>query len=344
MRIAEIAPPWFAIPPEGYGGIELVVDALASGLTARGHEVTLFAPEGSRSEAEVISPLYPAGAELIGDPWYEAHHAVTAFLHRDEFEVLHNHTFLGTALAAVLREAPPVVHTLHGAWTPQARRYYDLMNGRFEIVAISASQRRNNEALRYAATIPNGIDLAAYPLGEGQRDDFLVYIGRASADKAPDDAIRLARLAGRPLKLVCKHAEPDEMAYWEEVVEPLLGPDVEAIAEVGYEEKVKLLQTGAAFVFPICWEEPFGLVVVEAMACGMPVVARPRGAVADIVVDGETGFLDHDLDRLAEAVGRVGEFAPEACRARVAEGYSSDAMVTAYEELFVRLAGRARRG
>ena len=337
MRIAEIAPPWLAVPPRGYGGIELVVAALASGLTARGHDVTLFAPEGSTSEADVVSPLQPAGSELIGNPWYEAHHAVAAFMRREEFDVLHNHTFLGTALGASLPDAPPVVHTLHGAWTPEARRYYDLLDGRLELVAISAAQRQSNDAIRYAATIPNGIDLARYPLGTGPRDDFLVYIGRASADKAPDDAIRLAQRVGRPLKLVCKQAEPEEVEYWNEVVEPLLGPEIEVLPEVGHAQKLELLQTGAAFVFPIRWEEPFGLVVIEAMACGMPVVARPGGAVADIVIDGETGFLADDLEELADAIGRTGEISPEACRARVAACYSSDAMVDAYEELFERL-------
>jgi glycosyltransferase involved in cell wall biosynthesis len=344
MRIAEIAPPWLAVPPRGYGGIELVVAALASGLDARGHDVTLFAPKGSTSEADVVSPLHPAGPELIGNPWYEAHHAVTAFMRHDEFDILHNHTFLGTALGAALPEAPPVVHTLHGAWTPEARRYYDLVEGHLELVAISEAQRRANEGIRYAATIPNGIDLARYPMGQEQRDDFLVYIGRAKSDKAPDEAIELARRVGRPLKLVCKQAEPEEVEYWNEVVEPLLGPDIEVLPEVGHEEKLELLQRGFAFVFPIRWEEPFGLVVIEAMACGMPVVARPRGAVADIVIDGETGFLDDDLDRLADAIERVGEISPSACRARVEECYSSDTMVAAYEDLFVRLAdgGRAR--
>jgi glycosyltransferase involved in cell wall biosynthesis len=315
------------------------VDALAGGLSARGHEVTLFAPKGSTSDAEVVSPLHPAGADQIGDRWFDAYHALYAFLQRDEFDVLHDHTFLGPALGALLPPECPIVHTLHGPWTDESRAYYALVDERVELVAISAAQRRANDAIRYAATVPNGIDLATYPLALGRREDFLVYIGRASDDKAPDEAIRLAHRAGRPLKLVCKHAEPEEVEYWEEVVQPLLGPDDEVVGEVCHEEKVELLSKGAAFIFPIRWEEPFGLVVIEAMACGMPVVARPRGAVADLVVDGETGFLGDDLEHLAEAIDRVGAISPEACRARVEAHYSSDAMVEAYEDLFVRLAG-----
>ena len=336
-----MAPPWFPLPPRGYGGIELVVHALAEGLSARGHEVTLFAPEGSTSAAEVVSPLQPAGAEQIGDAWADAYQALTAIRWRDSFDVIHDHTIVGPALAAVLPPGPPVVHTVHGAWTAQTERYYRLVHERVALVAISDAQRRANATLEFAATIPNGIDLGAYPADDGQqRDDYLVYIGRAANDKAPDDAIRLARLAGRPLKLVCKQAEPDEVEYWDEFVRPLLGDDIEVIVEVNHDEKLDLLLHGSAFVFPIRWEEPFGLVVIEAMACGMPVVARPGGAVADLVVEGETGFLDDDLERLAEALGRIGEISPAACRERVARNFSSEVMIERYEELFRRLAER----
>jgi glycosyltransferase involved in cell wall biosynthesis len=231
---------------------------------------------------------------------------------------------------------------VHGPWTADTERYYALVQHRVDLVAISDAQRRANATLTFAATIPNGIDLDAHPVGRGPREEFLVYIGRAAEDKAPDDAIRLARLAGRPLKLVCKQAEPDEVEYWDTVVRPLLGADVEVFPEVSIDEKVELLTRGCAFVFPIRWEEPFGLVVIEAMACGMPVVARPGGAVADLVVEGETGFLDDDLERLAEALGRIGEISADACRERVARHFSSDVMIERYEELFMRLA--AARG
>ena len=337
MRIAEVAPPWFAIPPRGYGGIELVVHALADGLSARGHEVTLFAAEGSTSGAEVVSPLAPAGGERIGDVLVDAYQALTAFRWRESFDVIHDHTVVGPALGAVLPPGLPVVHTLHGPWTAETERYYALVQERVDLVAISEAQRRANTTLRFAATIPNGIDLDGYPLGREPREEFLVYIGRAADDKAPDDAIRLARLAGRPLKLVCKQTEPEEIEYWDEAVRPLLGDDVEVLPEVNHDEKVELLTRGCAFVFPIRWDEPFGLVVIEAMACGMPVVARPGGAVADLVVEGETGFLDDDLEVLAEALGRVGEISAEACRARVARNFSSEVMIERYEELFARL-------
>src|SRR5215211_3532082 len=137
MKIAEVAPPWIAVPPEGYGGIELVVDLLASGLQERGHDVALFAPKGSSSEAEVVSPLPPAGAASIGDRWFEAHHALLAHLHAGEFDVVHDHTFLGPALAVMRDGDPPVTHTLHGPWDERARMYYELVHDQVHLVAIS---------------------------------------------------------------------------------------------------------------------------------------------------------------------------------------------------------------
>jgi glycosyltransferase involved in cell wall biosynthesis len=349
MRIAQIAPPWIAIPPQGYGGIELVVDVLARGLHGRGHDVTLFAPEGSSSPARVVSPLPATGAARMGDPWVDAYHAVAAYRRADDFDVVHDHTFFGTALAAVSSRRPVPVHTLHGPWNKRGRAYYDLLHDRVHLVAISESQRRANRTARYAATIPNGIDLDRYPLWEGEREDFLVYIGRSNHDKAPELAVELAHKAGVPIKLVVKRAESAEREHWERQVAPRLGPDDEVLDEVSHEEKVALLQRGRAFVFPIRWQEPFGLVMIEALACGMPVLATPRGAATEIVEDGVSGFLRPDLEKLAAALPEVDRIAPAQCRAQVARRFSADAMVDAYERVFTTLlarrnsAGRRRR-
>jgi glycosyltransferase involved in cell wall biosynthesis len=335
MRIAEVAPPWIPVPPEGYGGIELIVDLLARGLQARGHEVTLFAPEGSKSLAEVISPLPAAGSGSIGDRWHEAYHSLSAYQQADEFDLIHDHTFLGPALAQM--SDLTTVHTLHGPWDSPSRAYYELLHERIHLVAISETQRRANTDVRYAATIPNGIDLERYPLYEGEREDFLVYIGRANHEKAPELAVELAHRAGLPLKLVVKHAEPAEQRYWAEEVVPRLGSDDEALDEIGHDEKVKLLQRGRAFVFPIRWEEPFGLVMIEALACGMPVLATPCGAAAEIVEDGVSGYLRPDVESLAPCLERVAEISPHACRARVEKSFSAQTMLDRYERLFETL-------
>jgi glycosyltransferase involved in cell wall biosynthesis len=342
VRIAEIAPPWISIPPRGYGGIELIVDLLARSLAERGHDVTLFAPEGSVSAATVVSPLEPAGVHRIGNAFFETHHVLTAYLRRGDFDLIHDHTLVGSALATLVGDEQPIVHTLHGPWTEAMREYYALVHERVHLVAISETQRSANDAVRYAATIPNGIDVAAHPLGEGPREDFLVFIGRANDEKAPERAVELAHRAGRPLKLIVKRSEPAEIEYWRRMVEPLLGPDDEVLPELGHDEKVDLLGRGRAFVFPICWEEPFGLVLAEAMACGMPVVAAPRGAVRDLVVHGKTGFLSEDLDELAAAIDRIDEISPHACRRRVEDHFSLEAMAAGYERLFRRLADDAR--
>ena len=340
MRIAQIAPPWIAIPPRGYGGIELVVDVLARGLHARGHDVTLFAPEGSSSPARVVSPLPATGAARMGDSWVDAYHAVAAYRRADDFDVVHDHTFFGTALAAVSSRRPVAVHTLHGPWNERARAYYELLHDRVHLVAISETQRRENRAARYAATIPNGIDVDRYPLWDGEREDFLVYIGRANRDKAPELAVELAHTVGVPIKLVVKRAESAEREHWEKHVAPRLGPDDEVLDEVSHDEKVALLQRGRAFVFPIRWQEPFGLVMIEALACGMPVLATPRGAATEIVEDGVTGFLRPDLENLAAALPEVDRIAPAECRAQVARRFSADAMLDAYERVFTTLVAR----
>lgn len=344
MRIAEIAPPWIEVPPEGYGGIELVVDLLARGFQARGHEVTLFAPEGSRSPAEVVSPLPPPGSAAIGDPWHEAYHSISAYQRADEFDLIHDHTFLGPALAQMRDGRPTTVHTLHGPWEDESRAYYALLDGRIQFVAISETQRRANPDVRYAATIPNGIDLSRYSLDEDAREDFLVYIGRANAEKAPEAAIELAHRARLPLKLVVKHAEPAEQRYWEEEVLPRLSDDDEPLDEIGHEEKVDLLQRGRAFIFPIRWDEPFGLVMVEALACGMPVIATSCGAATEIVADGVTGFLRPDLDDLVACIERAGDISPRACRDRVEQHFSAETMIDRYLDLFDALVGDGTRG
>jgi glycosyltransferase involved in cell wall biosynthesis len=337
LRIAQIAPPWMSVPPSGYGGIEMVVDLLAAGLTARGHEVTLFAPEGSESPAEVVSPLPAAGADSIGDVWFEAYHALKAHARAESFDVVHDHTFLGPALASMNGADALTVHTLHGPWEERARAYYQLLHDQVHLVAISDTQRQGNLDVRYAATIPNGIDLDAYPLADGERDDFLVYIGRANADKAPELAVRLAHLAQRPLKLLVKRDEPEEQRHTEEQVAPLLGPGDDVLEDVGHEEKLDLLRRGRAFVFPIQWEEPFGLVMIEALACGMPVLATPRGAATEIVDDGVTGFLRRDLEGLASAIDQLDRISPHDCRARVERYFAAETMIDRYEELFAAL-------
>jgi glycosyltransferase involved in cell wall biosynthesis len=336
VRIAQIAPPYLPVPPTGYGGIELVVAALADGLADRGHDVTLFASGGSSTKAALTSPMAEApGPENLGESAYGLAHSMAAHLQSDGFDVVHDHTLEGPALGAA-HGHPAVVHTLHGPWTSAMRDYYSRVHEQVHLVAISESQRAGNDDVGYAATVPNGVDLDAHPFRDA-KDDYLVYVGRAIADKGPAEAVQVAKRAGLPLAMLVKKSEKQELQYWDDHVAPLIDDDVEVFGEVGHDEKVDLIGRARAMVFPIQWPEPFGLVMAEAMACGTPVVSRPMGAAQEVVCDGVTGFLRDSVDDLADAVGEVGSIDPGDCREWVTERYSNDAMVDGYERVFRQL-------
>jgi glycosyltransferase involved in cell wall biosynthesis len=339
MRIAQIAPVWFTVPPRAYGGIELVVSLLADGLTEAGHDVTLFASGGSETKATLVSPLAePPDPALLGTTWFEASHAVASYMQAGAFDVIHDHSgIVGPGFGALLDGQPPVAHTLHGPWTEPSKEYYRLVHERIHLVAISHSQRLTGEKLRYAGTVYNGIDVTAYPF-RADKQDYLVYMGRSNPDKGPGLAVEVARRAGVPLKMIVKKSERFEQDYWDNVVAPQLTDMVEVYEQVSHAEKAEMLAGAKGMIFPIRWLEPFGLVMTEAMACGTPVVTAPMGAAPEIVVDGETGFLRDSVDDMVAVVDRLGDLDPRACRARVEEHFSAEAMVRGYEAIFERLA------
>jgi glycosyltransferase involved in cell wall biosynthesis len=237
---------------------------------------------------------------------------------------------------AMRRGNPPVVHTLHGPWTDNTRKFYDLVARHVHLVAISQAQRRDNEDVPYAGTVYNGIDLSVYPY-RAEKDDFLIYIGRSNADKGPKEAITIARRAGFPLKMILKRGEAPEREYFEHEIEPLLASDVELFENVTHETKVDLLGRARAMIFPIRWPEPFGLVMVEAMACGTPVVTTNWGAAPEVVDDGVTGYRRDGEDEMVEALTKVPSLSPAACRQRVEDQFSAQAMVRGYEQVFARV-------
>jgi glycosyltransferase involved in cell wall biosynthesis len=342
MRIAIVAPVWFPVPPSGYGGIELVVSLLTEGLVDAGHDVTLFASGGSETRAHLISSMEVApDPRELGNPWYDAYHALSCYLQVDGFDVVHDHAgVVGPVCGAMLRNVPPVVHTLHGPWTEQTRLLYGLAQRFVHLVAISDAQRADNNDVAYAATVHNGIDLDAYPF-RADKDDFLVYIGRANPDKGPKEAIQIARRAGRPLHMILKRSEPPERKYFEREIEPALGSDITLYENVSHETKTDLLGRAYAMVFPIRWPEPFGLVMAEAMACGTPVVTTNYGAAPELVDDGVTGFRRDGDDDLVDALAHVGSLDPAACRRWVEERYSGPAMVRGYEAVYQQVVAAA---
>jgi len=335
VRIAEIAPVWVSVPPPSYGGIELVVALVADGLVDRGHDVTLFATGGSRTKGTLVTPIpeTPDLAKMGVSFTDDLVHTLTAYLHAGEFDVIHDHSGFGPAFGALLNGTPPVVRTLHGPWSEEARRFHHALAGRVHLVAISRSQASLNADLSYAGVVYNGLDIDVYPYRE-DKDDYVLFLGRCSPEKGPEVAVEVAKRAGKHLKMVVKRAEPAEIKYWERMVEPRLTGDEDISFDVSHAEKVDLLSRAQGTLCTIQWAEPFGLVMTESMACGTPVIVPPLGAAPELVVDGETGFLRSDLDEMVECVARLGEISPAACRARVADKFTADVMVSGYERIF----------
>lgn len=338
MRIAIVAPPWFEVPPTAYGGAEAVCYELAQALVAKGHEVTVIGAGANHTDARFVV-TFRVPPEALGTPGrmgFELAHAARAAIALEELEpdLVHDHSNAGP-LTALDRPWPTVV-TVHGFVGPAEREFYGSLPAGVSLVAISHSQRRLTPHLRWAGTVYNGVRTSTLPFRR-DKDDFALFLGRLNPDKGPDTAIDVARQAGIDIVVAAKHQEPDEQRYFREVIRPRLGPGVHWVGEVDADEKRDLLARARCLLAPIRWEEPFGLVLVEAMACGTPVVALARGAVPEIVADGVTGFVRDDPAELPEAVRRVGEIDPAACRRHVARNFSVRAMVEGYERIYRRV-------
>jgi glycosyltransferase involved in cell wall biosynthesis len=347
MRIALICPPWVAVPPKGYGGIEWVVSLEADGLAEVGHDVTLFATGDSITKArlEYVFDIAP-GSKAINDITLDTTHTLFSLRDvRDRFEVLHVHSPF-SALAAAIETGVPTVHTLHGSFTPEMIRLYDLVGDRAWFVAISEAQKRFHESLQYGGVVYNGIDMAFYSFNT-QKEDFILFLGRAAPEKGWRRAIEAAKVAGEHLVSAVKIAHPTEQEEWEKNIEPILPKDWTLLGEISQEEKVDLLRRAKAVLFPIDWPEPFGLVMTEAMACGTPVIATPRGSVPEVIEDGVTGWIvsvENFAQEAAEKLEHLDEIDPQAGRERVQRLFSKEAMVAGYEGVFERVVADGRGG
>jgi glycosyltransferase involved in cell wall biosynthesis len=346
LRIAMLAPPWIAVPPPGYGGVEAVVSALTEELVGHGHDVTLLCAPGSESAANVVTLLAEAHPDEIERSLYEADHVARAFAIIEQppanlrFDVVHDHCGF-TALALADRLDTPFVHTLHGAFTESTSAFYAQHGHKAEIVGISRAQLTTAPlGLRSAAVIPNPIDLCLWPLVE-RKSDYLLWVGRMTAEKGPHRAIAAARLAGMPLVLAGP-IQPGQRAFFDREVAPHIdGEEVRFVGEVGGATKRSLFAEARALLMPIRWDEPFGMVMVEALACGTPVIAFREGAARELVVDGETGFLVDSEREMAGAIAQLPRIAPITCRTWVAEHCEVGVVTDAYE-LAYRRAARTR--
>ncbi len=358
LRIAILAPVSWPLPPTGYGPWELVCSNLAAELVELGHEVTVFAAAGSTSPATVVETvphafcLWPAGETgrrqvfdpesglLVGPPDFRAleqQHIAQCMEQAcaGAFDVVHSHLHIHALVFSRLIPCP-LVSTLHGsAWVramhPVFERYKDQ-----PFVSISDAERRFKPDLNYVATVHNGIRLEHFPFSDS-KEDFLLFSGRLAPEKGAGEAIEIARRSGLPLKMAAM-IEPVYQDYFDNRIKPYL--DDRNVIYLGLLEQKDLVpyyQKARALVCPIHWDEPFGLVAVESMACGTPMIGARKGAFEEIVVEGETGFLFDDVDEAVAAVGRLSEIRALDCRRRVEEKFSARVMAEGYEAVFRQL-------
>jgi glycosyltransferase involved in cell wall biosynthesis len=333
MKIAILAPPWFAVPPSGYGGIEWVVSLLADGLADAGHDVTLFASGDSRTRAKLSAIFETAPSDLIGRTFWELQHVISCYSRYDEFDVINDHS--GPPALAIAGAVPiPVVHTVHGPLTGEPGVLYEQISRvapHVGLISISMNQRKPKPDLNWIANCPNALDLSVYPC-KPHRGDYLLFLGRMSPDKGAHRAVAVAMQTGLPLKIAGKCREPKEKQYFDEFVGPHLGPAhrIEFLGEVNHGEKVELLQDARATLFPIEWEEPFGLVMIESMACGTPVIATRWGAVPEVIEHGRSGIIVSDYRLIPLAIEEADRLDPLECRRYVEERFVPDRMVADY--------------
>jgi glycosyltransferase involved in cell wall biosynthesis len=343
LRIAIVAPPWFPIPPGGYGGIESMVHTLVEGLHDRGHEIILVGAGKPHRSAKFLQTYGEPPLERMGEAFPEVVHALAAHDHLADLDVdvVHDHSLAGP-LTSGWRSTPTVV-TAHGPIAGEMAICYRVLSRYTGLVAISDGQRAKGPDMAWEGRVYNAIPVDEYPFEE-QKEDYCLFLGRISPEKAPDLAIKAAREAGYKIIVAAKCNEPPEKAYFEQRVRPLLGSDAEWFGEASTEEKKELLAKARCLVFPIQWDEPFGIVMVEAMACGTPVVALDRGSVPEVVIEGVTGFMRHDADELPEAIQRVDEIDPKDCRRRVIESFDVSDMVEGYETIYRRMLEQSGSG
>ena len=324
MRIGLIAGPWFPVPPPAYGGTERVIDTLARGFAAAGEDVLLAAPSESNCPVPLAAQMRESDSPGIGMSVSEMNHVIRAYQAMGQVDVIHDHTFIGP-LYAHRPPGVPVVTTIHGRLLPEVAEIYRAISRNTSILGISHDQVHGTRDLPVARVIHHGIDLADVPVGTG-KGGYACFVGRMCPDKGAVEAVRVAHAAGIPLRLAAKMREAQEVEYFRDLVEPELGPDDEFLGEIGGVEKYDLMGNALALLNPIQWPEPFGLVMIEALATGTPVIATPAGAAPEIVDTGVTGYLA-PVEELAVLLPKAADLDRAECRRAVRERFSAERMV-----------------
>ncbi len=339
LRIAMLAPPWISVPAPGYGGVESVVSTLTEALVRRGHDVTLFCAPGSASRASVVTLLKDSHPDEIERALFEADHVARAFdeidlaADTDRFDVIHDHCGF-TGLAMANRFDTPLVHTLHGPFTADTAAFYAQHGHKGTLVGISRAQLASApHGLEPIDPIPNPIDMRAWPIEE-RKGDYLLWIGRISPEKGPHRAIAAARAVDVPIVLAGV-IQPGQQEFFDREIAPHVdGKRVRFVGEVGGSAKWSLFAHARGLLMPIRWDEPFGMVIVEALACGTPVIAFPEGAARELVMNGKTGFLVKNEREMADAIGHLPRIRAQDCRTWVSEHCDGDVVAAAYERAY----------
>ncbi len=340
IKIAQLAPLWIPVPPKTYGGIELMLSLLAEELVKRDYDVTLFASGDSKTSANLV-PLTEVGIWLqkgLRSPHAYISAAIEKiYMQRDSFDLLHNH-FDFFMFPLCLSNTIPMLTTLHRPIDPVTAQTYKTY-GKIKLCAISQDQRQSAEenGIPTVGVVYNGIISERYVFKE-TAEDYFIYLGRLNKEKGIVEAINVAKEAGVKLLVAGNIVGGEEWNYFLHEVQPLLNEEnVNFVGQVDFNEKVKLLGGAKALLFPIDRREPFGLVMIEAMACGTPVIAYRRGSVPEIIKDGETGFIVNDKEEMIAATKKIDTIKRKACRARVEKKFTLKQMVDTYEEIYKKL-------
>ncbi|MBV8848564.1 MAG: glycosyltransferase family 4 protein [Methylobacteriaceae bacterium] len=346
MKIAQVAPLYEAVPPKLYGGTERIVSFLTEALVDLGHDVTLFSSADAKTRAELVA-VRDQAIRLDPTPFKSdlaAHLSQMSELRRrqDDFDLIHFHTEL-IHLPFFEDIASRTVTTLHGRLDlkdlGEVYRHWP----QYPLVSISDSQRRPLPGVSWAQTVHHGVDSRLFKLVENPRGDYLAFLGRISPEKRVDRAIEVAQKVGLPLRIAAK-IEPLEEQYYEQVKPMLEQPGVDYVGEIGDDQKSEFLGNAAALLFPIDWPEPFGLVMIEAMACGTPVIAWNNGSVPEVIDDGITGFIVAGVDEAVKDVARAAHLPRQKIRNIFEERFSATTMAQNYVRLYqTLLASESRR-
>jgi len=335
MKIAQIAPLIESVPPKKYGGSERVVHALTEELVKRGHDVTLFASGDSQTSAKLISVYHRAlrdakTKDLYGPNVLTMLNIGLAYSKSDEFDIIHDHNgHLSLPTANI--SLTPVVMTLHGPLTSENRRIFQtLSNPHF--VTISKSQAQTAQGLNHIGTVYNGLEMEDYPFSKKDKG-YLLFVGRISLEKGVHFAIEAAQYLNLPLIIAAK-LERVDMQYFNEYVGPQLSEQIKWIGEVDEKARNKLYSEALCFLHPANWKEPFGLTMIEAMACGCPVVGFNQGSVPEIIQNNQTGFVVEDTEEMIEAISNIKSIDRQACRDYVLKNFSATKMTDGYEKVY----------